>query len=64
MWFFVSFPFLDGGVVIPMTRHFRVIMFVHNKMSTMQFNFQKPSGASTLDIEGIDILFNLIKVTT
>lgn len=36
-------------------------MFVHNKMSSMQFDFQKPSGTSTLDIEGIDIFLNLTK---
>lgn len=36
-------------------------MSVHNKMSSVQFNLQKPSSTSTLDIEGINIFLNLAK---
>lgn len=39
-------------------------MFVHNKMSLVRLDFQKHDGTSTLDIEDIDMFFNLIKVGT
>lgn len=53
--------FIDGNVVILMSiKH----AFPHNKMPSVQFNFQKPSDISTLDIEGIDIFFNLTKAGT
>ena len=34
---------------------------MHNKMSSVQFDLQTPNGTLTLDIEGTDIFFNLIK---
>lgn len=57
-------PFIDSNVAyshILQTKHFCIIMSVHNKMSSVQFNLQKPSSTSTLDIEGINIFLNLAK---
>lgn len=56
--------FIDDNVAyshILQTKHFCAIMFMHNKMSSVQFDLQTPNGTLTLDIEGTDIFFNLIK---
>ena len=39
-------------------------MFVHSKMSSMRFDFQKTTVASVLDIKDTDIFFNLTKIDT
>lgn len=57
--------FIDGKVLysyVLQTRRFHIIMFMHNKMFAVRFNFQKPNDTSTLDIEGTNIFFNLTRV--
>ena len=64
---FFECRFIDGSVIyshVLHIRHFHIIMFVHNKMSLVRFDFQKRDDTSTLNIEGIDVFLDLTKVAT